>query len=568
MLYLHGFASSPRSSKAAWFTARAREAGIPLACPDLKRRLRKPDDHAPDRSCRWRDRRVPDGPVVLVGSSLGAFVALFAAERRRAALRAARHPIDALVFLAPALDLAPGLVRHFGPAAMGSGARADGSTCSITARTARARSATASSPTPSATTRSPRATPPRPWCTRAPRRDRRCLDGGPLGEHEAARHPARGRRRSSASGEPGFDVGGHPPIPRPDLVTHRRSAGRAAALAIVAVGSLGGATHAPAGVRSRRGRPAASDGGSSSIDGTRLDTAGPRAGGACRAARLPDEAAGAGCLVESGAITPATRLQCPGSVVVGGRRIGCQHPRRAHRLSAAEAFALSCNVFFARASERLSRDVLNGVLASFGWPTVPAERTLRDGRDRDRRHRAIAGRASRRVSAGAPGSAGRVDAVTDAHEVREALAVAAREGTAAAFSARGVQALAKTGTSETMDGRSLGLVLAAWPADRPNRAAIVVVEGGSGPDAATIGAALARGERPVVTAPVRAAPLVLAPPAPSAAPADPPPAALAASGSPPPHPPIEGAGATVTIRVGTPQPRGATWSEGCPSKTT
>jgi uncharacterized protein len=120
MLYLHGFASSPRSSKAVWFTARAREAGIPLACPDLNG-----DDFESLTITRQLDHvdgaidAMPDGPVVLVGSSLGAFVALFAAERRAGSLRAARHPIDALVFLAPALDLAPGLARHFGPAAMG-----------------------------------------------------------------------------------------------------------------------------------------------------------------------------------------------------------------------------------------------------------------------------------------------------------------------------------------------------------------------------------------------------------------------------------------------------------------
>jgi pimeloyl-ACP methyl ester carboxylesterase len=120
MMYLHGFASSPRSSKAAWFTARAREAGVPLACPDLNG-----DDFENLTITRQLDHvdgaidAMPDGPVVLVGSSLGAFVALFAAERRRGTVREKRHPIDALVFLAPALDLAPGLVRHFGPAAMG-----------------------------------------------------------------------------------------------------------------------------------------------------------------------------------------------------------------------------------------------------------------------------------------------------------------------------------------------------------------------------------------------------------------------------------------------------------------
>lgn len=119
MLYLHGFASSPRSSKATWFTTRAREAGVPLACPDLNG-----EDFESLTVTRMLDHvdgaidAMPDGPVVVVGSSLGAFVALFAAERRRGSVGAARHPIEALVLLAPALDLAPGLARHFGPAAM------------------------------------------------------------------------------------------------------------------------------------------------------------------------------------------------------------------------------------------------------------------------------------------------------------------------------------------------------------------------------------------------------------------------------------------------------------------
>ena len=104
MLYLHGFASSPRSSKAAWFTARAREAGIPLACPDL---------NGEDFEILTVTRMIDH-----VGSSLGAFVGLFAAERRRGSAGAARHPIEALVFLAPALDLAPGLARHVGAPGM------------------------------------------------------------------------------------------------------------------------------------------------------------------------------------------------------------------------------------------------------------------------------------------------------------------------------------------------------------------------------------------------------------------------------------------------------------------
>jgi pimeloyl-ACP methyl ester carboxylesterase len=119
MLYLHGFASSPRSSKAAWFTARAREARLPLACPDLNG-----EDFESLTVTRMLDQvdgtidAMPDGPLVLVGSSLGAFVALFAAERRTGTISAARHPIQRLVFLAPALDLAPGLSGHFGPTTM------------------------------------------------------------------------------------------------------------------------------------------------------------------------------------------------------------------------------------------------------------------------------------------------------------------------------------------------------------------------------------------------------------------------------------------------------------------
>ena len=35
IVYLHGFASSARSSKAVWFAERAREAGVGFVCPDL-----------------------------------------------------------------------------------------------------------------------------------------------------------------------------------------------------------------------------------------------------------------------------------------------------------------------------------------------------------------------------------------------------------------------------------------------------------------------------------------------------------------------------------------------------
>ncbi|MXY17809.1 MAG: alpha/beta fold hydrolase [Acidobacteria bacterium] len=53
-------------------------------------------------------RRRPPAPAVLVGASLGGFVALHLAERAPAELPA--HPVERLVLLAPALDFgAPGM---------------------------------------------------------------------------------------------------------------------------------------------------------------------------------------------------------------------------------------------------------------------------------------------------------------------------------------------------------------------------------------------------------------------------------------------------------------------------
>ena len=87
IVYLHGFASSPRSSKARFVGERAAAAGLPFQCPDL---------NAPDFRSLTVSRMIeqataaveglPD-PVALVGSSLGAFVAVHAAAGRDPAAR-------------------------------------------------------------------------------------------------------------------------------------------------------------------------------------------------------------------------------------------------------------------------------------------------------------------------------------------------------------------------------------------------------------------------------------------------------------------------------------------------
>jgi stage II sporulation protein D len=346
-------------------------------------------------------------------------------------------------------------------------------------------------------------------------------------------------------------------------VTCRRSAGRAAVIALLFLAGNGGAPGAPL-IDARRSHAPRR------IAWHVIDIATGRVLDA-QDAELMSRAVLPGSLMklpaliawlESGAGRPAARLECPGWVVAGGRRVGCQHPRRTYALGPVEAFASSCNFFFARTGERLSREALNEVLASFGWPKVPPQRALplaATGIESTAVLPMALLAGFRQLLVDPPG----ISMHSPTRKiVRDALAAAAAGGgTAAAFKAGGVDALAKTGTGQTSNRQSLGLVLAAWPADRPNRAAIVVVEGGSGPDAAAIGVALARGERPVVTppplarAPAGTVPPVSAPASAAAGTAGPPPGVVRGPGSPPPLP-LEGSGAMVTIRVGTPRPRG------------
>jgi pimeloyl-ACP methyl ester carboxylesterase len=107
IFYLHGFASSARSSKATFFAAKLRDAGIELHTPDLN----EPDFSTLtiSRMVEQVGRAVESSPedVVLIGSSLGAFVAVQVAVR---------HPdrVARLVLLAPALDFGGNRMRSLG----------------------------------------------------------------------------------------------------------------------------------------------------------------------------------------------------------------------------------------------------------------------------------------------------------------------------------------------------------------------------------------------------------------------------------------------------------------------
>jgi pimeloyl-ACP methyl ester carboxylesterase len=103
IFYLHGFASSPQSSKAQFLSARLAEIGRDLHCPDFNQ---------PDFSTLTVSRMLlqleeclaalPPDEVVLIGSSLGGFVAVEAARRQ---LGGEAHPITRVVLLAPAIEL-------------------------------------------------------------------------------------------------------------------------------------------------------------------------------------------------------------------------------------------------------------------------------------------------------------------------------------------------------------------------------------------------------------------------------------------------------------------------------
>lgn len=94
ILYLHGFASSPVSRKAQFFAGKLRERNVPLEIPDLAaghfERL------TISGQLELLEQRLAGAPAILIGSSLGGYLA---------ALYAARHPeIARLILMAPAFD--------------------------------------------------------------------------------------------------------------------------------------------------------------------------------------------------------------------------------------------------------------------------------------------------------------------------------------------------------------------------------------------------------------------------------------------------------------------------------
>ena len=110
LAYLHGFASGPGSTKAQFFRARLAALGATLEIPDL----------APDFTHQTVSGQLATmnailarGPAVLLGSSLGGYLAALAAARNAERVRA-------LVLFAPAFGFAARWEARVGPVAMAS----------------------------------------------------------------------------------------------------------------------------------------------------------------------------------------------------------------------------------------------------------------------------------------------------------------------------------------------------------------------------------------------------------------------------------------------------------------
>jgi pimeloyl-ACP methyl ester carboxylesterase len=108
IVYLHGFASSPHSSKAAYFAERLRGHGLDLISPDLcapefeRMTMSRMLAHVQELIVPARE------PVTLLGSSLGGALAILAAARL--------PQITQLVLMAPAVMFAHPIHHLVSPA--------------------------------------------------------------------------------------------------------------------------------------------------------------------------------------------------------------------------------------------------------------------------------------------------------------------------------------------------------------------------------------------------------------------------------------------------------------------
>lgn len=108
LIYLHGFASSPEGTKASWFRYRLLGLGLHLQVPELAPDFRRMTITS---QLAVVEPLLDRGPTILLGSSLGGYLASLLAER---------HPeqVAGLVLLAPAFGFARRWQARLGEDAM------------------------------------------------------------------------------------------------------------------------------------------------------------------------------------------------------------------------------------------------------------------------------------------------------------------------------------------------------------------------------------------------------------------------------------------------------------------
>ena len=194
--------------------------------------------------------------------------------------------------------------------------------------------------------------------------------------------------------------------------------------------------------------------------------------------------------LERGVITAKSSHLCRRVVKADGQTLTCSHPDLKRALSPAEALAYSCNDFFVSLAPRLPREALNAARMAAGLPALagnaPMATSIVGLAGPKTTPRALIDVMARLVGAG------KDKPVPMRPETKavllEGLRGAAEYGTASAFKAGGIPALAKTGTILMPSGAALGLVVALTPAESPTRAIVVAAPGGAGMDAAAIAA--------------------------------------------------------------------------------
>jgi cell division protein FtsI/penicillin-binding protein 2 len=205
-------------------------------------------------------------------------------------------------------------------------------------------------------------------------------------------------------------------------------------------------------------------------------------------------------LVRSGKLDPAQYLRCRRPLVIGGMRLDCAHSLAVSELDADDAIAYSCNSYVAEVALRMSANDLAQTLrrAELDSPTglVKSESTgqIEPARDREQIQLQALGQRGIDVSLLELLEAYRKLALarqsTDAKSVQavyEGLEHSVTYGMGHAAYVEGMKIAGKTGTAtEFNNPHTHGIFVGYAPADRPEIAMMVYLQGGRGLDAAGI----------------------------------------------------------------------------------